>query len=62
LVLLRIDKPAWAEIGIILDEEADFKVILGVGTCDLDTLLSDLHVFLQFQHLFQMLCALARLE
>jgi hypothetical protein len=59
LVLLRIDKPAWAEIGIILDEEANFEVILGVRTGDLDPLFDDLHMLLQFKHLFKMLCALA---
>jgi hypothetical protein len=62
LILFRIDEPAWAEIGIILDEEAAFKVILRVGTGDLDTVFSDLYMFLQFKHLFKMLCALARLE
>ena len=60
--LLRVDKPTGAEVVIILDDKAHFKIILGIRASDVWSLIRGWGLFLGLENLFKVPTTVAGLK
>jgi len=56
--LLGADEPAWAEVVIVLDDEAHFEVVLGIRTNWVYPLVSCLDLLLYLKQLLEVFSTL----
>jgi len=61
-LLLSSQQPTWAEVDIVVDDEASFEVILWIRSRHFDTIVCYLCHLLRFQNLSELSAAMGGLE
>ena len=57
-----LKKATWTELDVVVDHEANLEVVLRIGTDDLDPIVGESGLFLEFKNLAKFLRAMASLE